>query len=53
MANDYLEDEEQEVVKNLRDYGGVSDEYLQKTPKAYTGKSALTSHWEPLYESNC
>jgi len=53
MANDYLEDEEKEVVKNLRDYGGVSDEYLQKTQKVYTGKSNELTHWGPLHDSNC
>lgn len=48
LANEYLMEEEEQVEKNLRDYGGVSDEYLQKTPKVYTGKSDLITHWGPL-----
>jgi hypothetical protein len=53
MANDYLEEEEREVEKNLRDYGGVSYDYLRKTPKVYTGKSNELTHWGPLNPTEC
>jgi hypothetical protein len=57
MAEHYMEEEQREVEKNLRDYGsvstaggsgitGVTDEYLRKTPKTYTGKSGLTTTWQ-------
>lgn len=50
MAEYYTDEEERQVEKNLQDYGGVSYDYLQKTPKVYTGKSDLITHWGPLSE---
>ena len=45
MANEYLEEEEQEVEKNLRDYGN----YTTKTnQKVYTGQSNELTSWGPL-----
>ena len=50
MANEYLEEEEQEVEKNLREYGNYTKE---NTQKVYTGKSNLTTHWGPLKHTDC
>lgn len=47
MAEYYTDEEERQVEKNMRDYGGVSYEYLRKTPNVYTGKSDLTAYWNP------
>ena len=50
MANEYLEEEEQEVEKNLRDYGN----YTTKTnQKVYTGQSNELTSWGPLGSHNC
>ena len=50
MANDYLEEEEQEVERNLRDYGNYTE---KANHKVYTGKSNLTTHWGPLNPTEC
>lgn len=47
MANEYLDEEEMEVEKNLRDFGGYT------SPKVYTGKSDLVTHWGKIPPSNC
>jgi hypothetical protein len=58
MANEYLEEEEQAVNARmdevLAQYPKGSTYVVEdKAKKVYTGKSTLTSHWEPLYDSNC
>ena len=50
MANDYLEEEEREVEKNLRDYGNYTAKFNQKV---YSGKGTLTTHWGPLNPTEC
>jgi len=68
MAEYYLEEEEKEVEKNLRDYGNYTE---KANHKVYTGKSDLNAywnadtstwqdgptkeytHWGPTHESNC
>lgn len=40
MAEYYMEEEEKQVEKNLRDYGNYTE------PKVYTGKSGLTVTWQ-------
>lgn len=50
MAQYYLEEEEKEVEKNLRDYGNYTE---KANHKVYSGKGTLITHWGQLNPTDC